>query len=466
MSSDAAISTPPVATPYREVLRLAWPASVAASVTPLLGAIDVWALGRSSEPLDIAAVGLGSVIFSLLYWAFGFIRMSVAGLTAQADGAGDEEETRASLVRGAAIAGGVGALLVVLMVPIGEIAERVLALDSNASARTLAEARTYFDIRIWGAPFALATYAAIGWLSARGRTDYLMIASVAMTVINIVLDYIFVVDFDWGAGGVAAGTLIAEIAGFVIAFGYCLKIMAASGGVTRAWSRAAIMDPARIRRTISVNFDIFVRTALLAFSFAWFTQRGGAFGDVTLAANQVLLQLFLFTGLALDGTAIAAETLVGRAVGDPDRARGQARFNAAVKASFAPALIAALCFTLLYAFAGESLNALLTPPGDIRITVSEYLPWVVISPLIVVIGFQLDGIFIGATKAREMRDGMIASAAIFIAASILLAERFGNHGLWAAFSLYFLVRAATLAVYYQRQQLWRRATAPPRPEST
>ena len=210
---------------YGEILRLAWPASVAASVTPLLGAVDVWALAQSARPLDIAAIGLGSVIFSLAYWTFGFIRMSVAGLTAQAVGAEDEAEARAALVRGGVIGACIGVALVVLQFPIGLAAFQLLGTGSEASAETLAHGRTYFDIRIWGAPFALASYAAFGWLTARGRTDFLMAASLFMTLLNIGLDYWFVMGLGWGAAGVAYGTLIAEIAGFFAAMAFVLVLL-------------------------------------------------------------------------------------------------------------------------------------------------------------------------------------------------------------------------------------------------
>ncbi len=444
---------PPPAKPsvsYRDILRLAWPASVAASVTPLLGAVDVWALAQSARPLDIAAVGLGSVIFSLAYWTFGFIRMSVAGLTAQAAGAEDESEARAALVRGGVIGAGVGVILVLLQFPIGQLSFQLLGTGSEASAETLDHGRTYFDIRIWGAPFALASYAAFGWLTARGRTDFLMAASLFMTLLNIALDYWFVVGLNWGAAGVAWGTLIAEIAGFFAAMGFVLLIMKKEGGLRGHWRPAEFWRADRLRRTAAINMDIFIRTLLLAFSFAWFVQRGGAFGDVTLAANQALLQLFLFTGLALDGTAIAAETLVGQAVGARDREAGKARYKEAVRKTFILASAAAVFFTLFYWIAGSPLAALLTPEGPIRDAMNDYMPWVIISPLIVVIGFQLDGIFIGATRSREMRDSMILSAPVFIAASIWLAERWDNHGLWAAFSLYFLLRGATLTIWLPR----------------
>lgn len=435
---------------YREILRLAWPASVAASVTPLLGAVDVWALAQSARPLDIAAVGLASVIFSLAYWTFGFIRMSVAGLTAQAAGGEDEAEARAALVRGGVIGAGVGVVLVALQFPIGHFAFKLLATGSQASAETLSHGRDYFDIRIWGAPFALASYAAFGWLTARGRTDYLMAASILMTGLNIVLDYWFVVGLGWGAAGVAAGTLIAEIAGFIAAGAFVVAVMKHHGGARMHWRPQDFWKPDRVARTISINFDIFIRTLLLAFCFAWFVQRGGAFGDATLAANQALLQLFLFTGLALDGTAIAAETLVGQAMGARDRVVAKTRYLAAVRKTFILAVSAAVAFVLVYWLIGDGLVALLTPEGPIRAATQTYMPWVIVSPLMVVIGFQLDGIFIGATRAKEMRDSMIVTSFIFLPASLWFASMWGNHGLWAAFSMYFLLRAATLWIWLPR----------------
>lgn len=435
---------------YGRILQLAWPASIAASVTPLLGAIDVWALGQSERPLDIAAIGLGSVIFSLAYWTFGFIRMSVAGLAAQAAGAEDEAEARTALARGAAIGGAIGLALVVLQMPIGLLSFHLLSLGSQASAETLDAGLTYFEIRIWGAPFALASYAAFGWLTARGRTDYLMAVSLFMTGLNIILNVWFVLGLGWGAAGVAAGTLIAEIAGFVVALGFVLLVLRGSGGVKAHWRTSNFWEPRAIRRTLSVNRDIFIRTLLLAFCFSWFVQRSGAFGDATLAANQTLLQLFLFTGLALDGTAIAAETLVGQAIGARDRTKALLRYRSAVRKSFILAGIAALLFAALYGFAGEALIALLINDSSLAATANAYMPWVVISPLIVVIGFQLDGVFIGATRAREMRDSMIISTAIFVPVSLYLSDSFGNHGLWAAFSLYFILRAATLGIYMPR----------------
>lgn len=433
-----------------DAIRLAAPASLASMATPLLGLVDVWALGRSPRPLDIAAVGLGAVIFSLIYWTFGFIRMSVAGLAAQAHGRGDEAEIRASLARGMLIGAGVGVMLVLLQWPIGELAFRALSIGSDASDATFAAAREYFAARIWGAPFAIGAYALFGWLSARGRTDYLMVASLGMTFINIVLDYWFVVGLGMGAGGVALGTVIAETAGFALAVALAGRILSREGGLRAHWSVSGLIEPRALTRTLDVNRDIFIRTLLLALSFAWFTQRSGAFGDVTLAANQALLQLFLFTGLALDGTAIAAEALVGQATGDADPARGAKRIDAAIRSTSLPAAALAVLFAAIYLIFGDLILAALTESGPIRATAARYMPWIAASPLVLVAAFQLDGIFIGATRAREMRNGMIVCASFLFPATIYLADRFGNHGLWAAFSGYFVLRGLTLAVYLPR----------------
>ncbi|MEO1150255.1 MAG: MATE family efflux transporter [Pseudomonadota bacterium] len=433
---------------YGLILKLAWPAAVAASVTPLLAIVDVWALGQSDRPLDIAAVGLAATIFSLVYWTFGFIRMSVAGLTAQAAGAEDFREVRLGFLRALALGGVIGLAMVLLQGPLGAIAFKMLAVGSAATETTFAAARRYFEIRIWGAPFALATYACFGWLTARGRTDYLMITAIIMTLMNIILDIYFVLALKQGAGGIALGTLIAEVTGFFLSLTLVWRVSVKDpeGRETLSWqgfaSRTAMV------RMLSVNRDIFFRTFLLAFSFAWFVQRGSIFGDVTLAANQVLLQLFLLSGLALDGTAIAAETLVGQTLGSKEKGGGGegplARFRLILRRSFILATLAALTFVAVYLAFGDAIVRMLVPETTVLSEARQYWEWIIISPLIVMVCFQLDGIFVGATHAREMRNSMILAAALFIPLSLWLPSSLGNHGLWLSFSLYFLARAAGL----------------------
>jgi len=441
---------------YGRILRLAWPASVAASITPLLGIIDVWALGRSTRPLDIAAVGLAASIFSLAYWTFGFLRMSTAGLTAQAAGQGDMDAVRLGFLRALIFGAAIGGMLTALQWPLGQLAFTLLSIDSEASAATFASAQTYFAIRIWGAPFALATYACLGWLTARGHTDYLMATAVGMTAINIVLNLWFVLGLGWGASGIAAGTLIAEVAGFAIAFALVVRVLCQDGPLRLTAPRADLLRADQLRRMLGVNRDIFIRTLLLAFSFVWFIQRGSAFGDVTLAANQVLLQLFMLSGLAIDGTAIAAETLVGQSLGRAAvrtagaREAAHAAYRRVLWRGFVLAGLIAVGFCLVYAVAGDRLLLLLIESGPIFETARRFWPWVLISPMIVMLCFQLDGIFVGATRSREMRDSMILAALVFLPTSLWLGGRFGNHGLWLAFSLYFLMRAGTLFVFLPR----------------
>lgn len=434
------VTKPQAPITYARALALAWPASVAAAATPLLGVIDAWALGRSARPLDIGAVGLAAAIFSTLYWTCGFLRMGTAGLTAQATGRGDEGEARAVLARAAVLGLGLGCLFALVQAPVSAAAFRLMGAGSQASADTMAAAREYFAIRIWAAPAALLTYGLVGWLMARGRTGVVMATSLLATGLNAALDYWFVVVLQSGAQGVALGTAIAETAAALLAVAGVALELAREGGVRAHWRKALILNPVGIKRMLTINRDIFVRTILLTVSFAWFVQRSATFGDVTLSANQVLLQLMLTTGLALDGAAIAAETLAGQAIGAGDRAR----YRAAVFKTSVLAGVAASAFALVYALAGDGIVAGLVESEAIRAAAHELAPWLAVSPLIVATCFQLDGVFVGAARAREMRDSMIVSAAVYFPLSLALTHWFGAHGLWAAFMVYFLLRAATL----------------------
>jgi len=444
MTAPAAAPETPHAAPitYGRVLSLAAPASVAAALTPLLGVADAWALGRSDRPLDVGAVGLAAAIFSLLYWSFGFLRMGTAGLTAQAVGRGDEAEARAVLARAGLGAVAIGALLVLLQWPIGAAAFALMGAGAETSAETMGAAREYFGVRVWSAPAALLSYAVFGWLMARGRTGLVMAAGGIATLLNVGLDYWFAVEMGLGAAGVAWGTLIAETVGAALAIGAAALDLNRVGGLAAHWRGLDLRAPKAVATMLALNRDIFLRTVVLAFCFAWFGQRGATLGDVPLAANQVLLQLMLAAGLALDGAAIAAETLAGAAIGGGDRAR----YRTAVARTSQVAAAAAGGFMLIYVFAGGAIVDGLTTDPAIRAAAREYLPWVIASPVVVATCFQLDGIFVGAARARDMRDTMYVSAAFFLPVSIVATSRFGAHGLWAAYMAFFLVRAVTLGL--------------------
>jgi len=422
---------------YGRVLAMAWPITASQAATPLLGLVDTWAIGNSDAPLEIGAIALGAVVFAFVYWSFGFLRMGVAGLTAQALGRDDPAEARATLARGAALGFSLGLIIVALQAPIAWTAFGLL----QGSADLEFGARTYVAIRIWGAPFALATFALLGWFIGQGRTGLALAVSLWQNGINITLDVWFVLGLNWGVAGVAAGTLIAEASAAAFAGALAAGVLARSGGLRAHWTRRVLLDAAAIRRTLFVNRDIFIRTLCLVLAFAWFTNQGAVYGDVTLAANQVLLQFMLFAGFALDGPAMVAESLVGRAVG----ARARGAFDEAVRKTSIAALAAAAGFTAAYLLIGESIVALLTAAPEIRAEAARFLPWAAFSPLLLVWPFQLDGIFIGAVRATTMRNAMLVSLAVYIAAWAVFAPM-GNHGLWFAFAVFFAARAATLGL--------------------
>ena len=426
---------------FGQVVRLALPAAAAAAATPLLGLIDAWALGRSPDPLEVGAVGLAASVFSILYWTFGFLRMSTAGLTAQAVGGNNEAEARAVLVRSVLLAATFGVVLIITRPILEPIAFGLLKTGSAASADTFAAARTYVSIRLWAAPAALANYVAVGWLTGRGRTAVVMWATLGMTVLNAVLDGYFVVRHGMGAEGVAIGTAIAEIAGFLMTAMGMVFVMSADG-LRDHWRTAFEWQPRAFRALLATNRDIFIRTLLLVASFAFFTQRSSGWGDVVLAANQILMQLFLLTGLALDGPAIAAESLIGRAIAQRDRAA----FRDTLRYAGAASALAAAPFVAAYALFGPTIIEGLTTSTAIADTARTYLPWVIVSPVVVALCFLLDGIFVGAARGTDMRNSMIVSTALYLIAWFGLTSAFGAHGHWAAFMLFFIVRGITLAI--------------------
>lgn len=429
---------------YKRVIQLAWPASIAALVTPVLGLVDSAALGLSARPLDIGAIGLAGSIYSLLYWAFGFLRMSTAGLTAQAHGAQDPVRVRKILGQSTLFGFLIGLGLLILSWPIIEGLFWIFTIDSAISQQTEQAARTYLYLRLWAAPFSIACFGLFGWLTALGRTGLLLLIVFLMTLLNGILDIVFVVQFHLGAKGVALGTLIAETLGFFGACAAVLFVLHQQGGIKAHWPWRALTHPEQYRALIAVNGDVFLRSALLSASFAYFIQRGSLFGDVTLAANQVLLQLVLVTGLALDGAAIAAETLVGQAIGNRDPILRRKLYAIAVRRTSIVAGVGAILFTLLFAVAGGPLVRLIAHDPQITRMAMAMIGWAIISPLIVVTCFQLDGIFIGATRFRAMRNSMLISSIFFIILAALLIPPLGNHGLWLSFWIFMLMRAVTM----------------------
>jgi MATE family multidrug resistance protein len=421
---------------HRTILAIAGPVIISNVSTPLIGVVDTAVVGRLPDPAYIGAVAVASLVFTFVFWAFGFLRMGTTGLTAQAVGARDSEEVVSSLARALVIALVVGAALIVLQWPIRTIAFSLL----GGSERVETLAQSYFDIRIWAAPATLANYALLGWFIGLGRTDIGLVLQLILNITNMALDALFVLGFGWDVRGVALGTLIAEIiaagVGLAVAFRHASTLHA-------TWRWSHILMPARLKQTIAVNRDIMIRSLALIFVFVWFVAQGANQGDVILAANAVLMQFIAVSAYFLDGLAFAAESLVGRAVGALDRVT----LVAAARMTTLWAAGLALVASLIIAVLGTTLIDLLTVDAATRESARTYLPWVIAAPLLGVWAFQLDGIFIGATRTVQMRKAMLLSLVIFLIAWKMLTP-FGNHGLWAALHVHYLARIGTLYYFW------------------
>ena len=422
---------------HRTVLAIAVPIMLSNVSEPLIGVVDTAILGQLGDAYYIGAMAVGATIFSFLFWSFGFLRMGTSGLTAQAEGAGDDQELRAVLGRALLIAGVCGAALVAFSPLIGSAALWLI----EGSQEVEIHARTYFDIRIWSAPAALANYVVLGWFIGMGKTGRAFVLQVLLNVLNTIFDAVLVLGFDMGVEGVAIGTVAAQY--IAVTAGAVLALRELSGR-TGQWSWVTVAVREKIRRMVAVNTDIMLRTLCLIFSFAWFTAQGAKSGDTVLAANAVLFNMFFLVGYMLDGYATAAESLVGQAAG----ARSLDRFRNTVRIA---TLWAVICTGVMAAgiwvCGGWGID-LLTVNEDVRATAREYLIWAALAPVMGIACFLYDGIFIGATRTADMRNMMFISTAIYLAAWYWLAGAFGNHGLWASLMVFFAARGLTLAARY------------------
>ena len=420
------------------ILKIAVPVMLSNVSTPLIGVVDTAVVGQIPDAAYIGAAAIGGLIFTMVFWSFGFLRMGTTGLTAQALGSGNVAEISAVLGRSLLLALAAGIALLVLQWPIREAAFSAV----HASARVEGLARGYFDIRIWAAPATLANYALLGWFIGLGRSDIGLVLQLVLNLTNMALDMLFVLGFGWDVRGVALGTCIAEMCAAALGIAMAVRHMHAMGG---HWSARLILIPDRIKRTFSVNGDIMVRTLAFLAAFLWFASQGARQGDVVLAANSMLLQFVSVAAYFLDGFAFATESLVGRAVG----ALHRTGLTSAIRMTTAWAAGVAVVISIVIASCGGWLIDRLTMDLAARAAAQIYLPWAAGVPLLGVWAFQLDGIFIGATRTAEMRNAMLVSFGIYVAAWWLL-RPFGNHGLWAAFYVHYLARTGTLLRYYPR----------------
>ncbi|MFZ7090279.1 MATE family efflux transporter [Primorskyibacter sp. 2E233] len=421
---------------HARVLKIALPILLANVTIPILGAVDTGVVGQIPEAEPIAAVGVGAIILSAVYWIFGFLRMGTVGLTAQAAGEGNRPEVAALLTRALMIGIAGGIALIFLQDLVYWAAFRL----SPASAHVEDLARAYMQIRIWSAPAAIAIYGITGWLIAQERTRDVLILQLWMNGVNVCLDLVFVLQLGWGVDGVAFATFLAEWSGLALGLVLCR----AAFGVPdwRDWTR--VFDREKLRRMAVVNTDILIRSMLLQAIFVSFLLLGGRFGSVTLAANQVLLQFLHITGYALDGFAFAAEAIVGQAFG----AGAVASIRRGAKLTSIWALIFAVIMAVCFAMIGPWLIDIMAKDPEVQQAARLYLPWMVMTPIFMLGLIMLDGIFIGATRSADMRNMMFVSAAIYLVALWALLEPMGNHGLWMAMLISMLARGITLGLRY------------------
>ena len=418
----------PVPVTHARVLRIAAPIVISNATVPLLGAVDTAVVGQMGLAAPIGAVGLGAVVLATFYWIFGFLRMGTTGLAAQAQGAGDLPARNAVLIRALMIGLAAGALFIAVQGVLFWAAFRV----APASDQVEALARDYLRLRIWGAPATIALYAVTGWLIALERTRGVLLLQLWMNGLNIGLDLWFVLGLGWGVQGVAMATLIAEWSGLALGLWLCRD------GLVRAGLR--LWDGAALRRMASVNGDIMLRSVLLQGSFTAFVIFGAGLGDVTLAANQVLLQFLEITAYALDGFAFAAEALVGQAVG----ARSRDSLRATVRIAFQWGIGGAALLSIGFALLGPLIIDTMTSAPEVRAEARLFLWWLAAAPLIGVTSWIYDGLFIGATATRQMRNAMVLCVGLYALSLTVLLPGFGNHGLWAALMLLNALRGLTL----------------------
>jgi MATE family multidrug resistance protein len=422
---------------HRDVWQLAFPIILSNVSVPLLGIVDTAVVGHLPGPQYIGAVAIGALIFGFLYWGFGFLRMGTSGFTAQALGAGDGIEVRSVLARGL-----IAATLFSLLVLMFQWPLKVLAFGLiNASGQVEILAWEYYQARIWGAPATLANYAMVGWFIGIRNTRAVLIMQLIMNGLNIILDLWFVMGLGLGVAGVAWASVISEFVAIGIGLILVRRNFLIIGG---HWIKERIFDTNKLKRLIAVNRDIFLRTLCLQAAFALFTALGARMGDAILAANAILLNFQSLMAYALDAFAHAVGAMAGGFLG----AKNRNNFRQAVKISTIWAVFFAIILSLLYGLFGGLLVDFMTDIEDVRTLTRVYLPWMILTPLISVWSFQLDGIFIGATRTGDMRNAMMISLFVFILALGLLVPAYANHGLWAALIVLMITRAITLGLYY------------------
>lgn len=431
---------PPTASLTRaSIFAQAWPIMLGQAAIPLVGIVDATVIGRTGDAAALAGVALGATVIGLVFWSFGFLRMGMTGLTAQADGIGDTREVEALLLRALAIGGGIGLVLVALQAPLGALAFVALAGGEAVTG----EASAYVAARFLGAPAALIGFAINGWLLGLGRTRAALVLQLLLNLANIAADITLVWGFGLGAYGVGLGTALAE---WIAACGGLLVAGRVAGGGMRALVArvplARIVERASLARLFAVNRDLMIRTVALLLMFAWFANAGARLGASELAANHVLMQFVSLAAFVLDAFAFTAESRVGNAISR----RSRAQFTRAVRLTGEFSLAAGVLLSALFLLAGYPVIAFITTDEAVRAEAMRFLPFAAAVPLLGMPSWLLDGIFIGATRGRALRNAAVAALALYLACDLAM-RPYANLGVWIALCASYGFRAGGLALY-------------------
>jgi MATE family multidrug resistance protein len=429
----------PPALNRRAIFAPAWPIMLGQASIPLVGVVDAIVIGRTGDAAALAGVALGATIINLVFWTFGFLRMGMTGLTAQADGAGDRPEVEALLVRGLAAGGAIGLVLLLLTWPLRELA---FALFAGGAAVT-DQARAFVTARFVGAPASLAVFAINGWLFGLGRTRAALALQLVMNVANIAFDVALVFGLGMGAAGVGYGTSAAEWVALATGLLLVTRIAGAPPFVlalNAGWE--ALFARGALARLFAINRDLMIRTIALLVLFAWFANAGARLGAVNLAANHVLMQFVSVGAFVLDAFAFTAEARIGQAIG----ARSRPQFVRAARLTFEFSFVSGAALALLFWALGNLAIGFVTTDPEIRATAAHYLPFAALIPLIGMPSWMLDGIFIGATRGHALRNAGVLATALYLATDLAL-RGLGNLGVWLALSASYVFRAGSLGLY-------------------
>ncbi len=426
----------------RDIWRIAAPMMLSNITVPLLGMVDTGVTGHLENAVYLAAVAIGSTIFGFLYSGVNFLRMGTTGITAQRFGANDHDGLRVALGQALVVSTTIAAALILMQAPLNTFAMSLLGPEPEIAAY----ASEYFSIRIWSAPATLANYALIGWFIGLQNARIPLYIVLAINVTNIVLDLYFVLVLGMKVDGVAAASVIAEFTGVAVGAACAISELRRRGGHLVTSHLTSLKEYAEF---FSINANLFIRTMALMFAFAFITAAGARMGGLILAANAILMNMLNLIAFAMDGLAHAAEALVGKATGAKNRLALQRSVQLTIRWS----LYFAIGFSILFWITGPMLVRILTDiPEVIEITL-EYLPWMIAAPIIAFWAYIYDGVFVGATRAKEMRNNMVASTFLVFVPAWFVFRFLGNHGLWLAFMIFLASRGIGLHYFYRRRLL-------------